>query len=90
MATNNTRTSDKRAATTEAASSAKAIFHSIGAAFIKGDDIDVQLETSFLDALGFETSEDRRYSLHIKQRTSKSGKVEYKSIFLCDAPKDNR
>lgn len=82
-----TRTTAAKAAKAPTTSTEKPIFHSIGALFAKDGGHDLVLEREFLDALGFETQDNRRYSLHLKVRQSKSGR-EYTSVFLCDAPED--
>lgn len=86
-----TRTSSSRkAAPTTAAATEKTppVFYSVGALFDKENgDQDLVLEPDFLTALGFEVKEGRRYSLHKRHKTGKSGKP-YASIFICEADED--
>ena len=83
-----TSTRTKAAKTTPVATEKeKPVFYSIGSLFSKENGWDLVLERSWLDALGFETRDNRRYSLHIKHKVAKSG-FEFDTVFLCDAPQD--
>lgn len=82
-----TSTRTKAAKTTAAADKAKAVFYSVGALFSRDNGSDLILEREFLDSLGFQTEDGKRYALHLRHKTGKSGRP-YTSVFICEADED--